>query len=352
MKMSSWIFLMISALMIVSGLFLCKYARSKAPNDAAIDGYTTTDNGQSYTELDYSYQRVNKVTLSLSDCKVEIRGGAEEAKLELIGFKPNSYIGNVTGKTIKVSNQLSILDYFSFDGSGVAFAGVWRTLNSMMGEQSDSTPEVILHIPDDQDIQQYNLTFNNCVVSIVNLKGESEYSILSTDSTIEFNSISSSLADLVCDDSEVTMVSAAIEHITYEINGGSLVTSKLSTEDVSFTGKEGDINLIDADFVEFTLKMEECNLTLASIFTQGSYQRNIKLEKGEIYLGDLLVGAEDVSPEDETIPGKITITLDNGKVVTKYGSTQLVIEEDLPETAEPSTSEPSTAEPETSESEK
>ena len=68
---------MISALMIVSGFFLCNYARNKAPDASAIDGYTTTDSGHSYTELDYSYQRVNKVTLSLEKCKVEIRGGAD-----------------------------------------------------------------------------------------------------------------------------------------------------------------------------------------------------------------------------------------------------------------------------------
>lgn len=328
---------MISALMIVSGFFLCNYARNKAPNDSAIDGYTTTDSGQSYTELDYSYQRVNKVTLSLENCNVVIRGGAEEAKVELIGFKPNSFIGSVTGKTIKVSNQLSILDYFSFDGSGVSFAGVWRTLKSLTSTQVDEDPTVILHIPDDQDIQQYNLTFSDCTVSVVNLKGEGEYSIISSKSTIEFNSITSSLADLDCDDSEVSIVNATIDHMTYAINGGSLVTSNLAVEDISFTGEEGDLNLMNTDFAEFDLKMEECNLTLQSIYTQGSYRRNIKLKKGNVYIGNLLIGAEDVSADDETIPGKITISVDNGKVVTKYGTEQLIIEEEKPNTSAPET---------------
>lgn len=337
---------MIAALMVVSGLFLCNYARNKAPNDAAIDGYTTNEDGLSYTELDYSYQRVNKVTLSLSGCKVELRGGAKEAKVELIGFKPNSFIGSITGKTIKVSNQLSILDYFSFDGSGVTFAGVWRTLKSMTGNQSEGEPSVILHIPDDQDIQQYNLTFTDCTVSIVNLKGESEYSIVSTGSTVEFNSITSSLADLSCDDSEVTLVNAAIEHLTYALNGGSLVASKLSSKDIAFTGTDGDINLMETDFVEFTLKMEECNLTYESIYTQGSYRRDIKLKKGDIYLNKVLLGKEDVSTDDVTIPGKISIAIDNGKVVTKYGNTPLVIEEEKPETS-PETSAPATGEEET-----
>lgn len=335
---------MISALMIVSGIFLCNYARNKAPSDSAIDGYTTTDGGQSYTELDYTYQRVNKVTLSLNNCKVELRGGAEEAKVELIGFKPNSFIGSVTGKTIKVSNQLSLLDYFSFDGSGVSFAGVWRTLKSLTSKQAENEPTVILHIPEDQDIQQYNLSFTDCTVSVVNLKGESEYSILSSKSTIEINSITSSLADLDCDDSEVTIVNAAIDHLTYAINGGSLIASNLAADDISFSGKEGDINLITAEFAEFDLKMEECNLSLQSVYTQGSYRRNIKLEKGDVFIGNLLIGKEDISADDETIPGKITIAIDSGKVITKYGNQQLVIEEEKPETSAPETAEPTTSE--------
>ena len=335
---------MISALLVVSGLFLCNYARSKAPDAAAIDGYTTTEDGQSYTELDYSYQRVNKVTLSLSNCKVELRGGAKDAKVELIGFKPNSFIGSVTGKTIKVSNQLSLLDYFSFDGSGVTFAGVWRTLKSMTGNQSEGEPTVILHIPDDQDIQQYNFTFTDCTVSIVNLKGESEYSIVSAGSTIEFNSITSSLADLSCDDSEVTLVNATIDHMTYALNGGSLITSKLACEDISFTGSEGEINLMETDFVEFSLKMEECDLTFQSIYNSGSYRRNIKLKKGDIIHNKVSIGNEDVTNSDEVFPGTITIAIDNGKVTANYGSTLLVIEEEKPESTPPETEAPVTGE--------
>ena len=225
------------------------------------------------------------------------------------------------------------------DGSGVSFAGVWRTLKSLTGNQTDDEPTVILHIPDDQDIQQYNLSFTNCTVSIVNVKGEGEYSIVSAKSTIEFNSITSSLADLTCDDSDVSIVNATVDHMTYAINGGSLVVSNLTTDDISFTGKEGDINLISAKFVEFDLKMEECNLTLNTDYTQGSYRRNIKLKKGDVYIGNLLIGKEDISPDDETIIGKITIAVDNGKVVTKYGTEQLVLEEETtPSTSESSAS--------------
>lgn len=345
MKMSSWVFLVISGLLIISGIFLCNYARDNAPNDAAIDGYTTSADGQSYTELDYSEQRITNITLNLKDCEVQLRGGADEAKVELIGFKPNSFIGNVTNKTIKVSNQISILDYFSLDGSGVSFAGVWRTLLSLTTKQEETEPRVIVHIPEDQSIKQYNLTFTGCNVSVVNITGESEINLVSSNSKIGFNKIDASLLDLTCDDTELSLLSTNADHITCELEGGDMIARDLVTEDIVFSGKEGDVNLIEADFIEFEMKMTQCNLTLETKYKQGSYVRKIKIKEGEVFLGSLLLGNEDESAEDTVAPGKITITLDEGKVITKYGDEQLIIEEEVPETSEPTTGEPTTGEP-------
>jgi hypothetical protein len=321
--------------MIFSGVFLCNYARDKAPSAEAIDGYTTTEDGQSFLELDYSEQRIATISLNLKNCDVEIRGGSEDAKVELIGFKPNSYIANVTNKTIKVSNQISIMDYFSLDGSGVSFAGVWRTLLSLTGEQKEVTPEVIVYVPADQDIKQFNLTFDNCNVNMVNLVGKTEYSIVSNKAKIDINTLGASIVDISCDDTEISAINATIDHLTYDMAGGNFVARNLISEDMVFSGKEGEINLIDADFADFNLKMTQCDLTISTVYTQGSYQRAILVEDGEIYLGDLLLGKEDFSPEGETAPGKLTITLEEGKVVTKYGDRQLVLEDEAPTTSEP-----------------
>lgn len=345
MKMSSWIFLVISGLLIISGIFLCNYARDKAPSDAAIDGYTTSEDGQSFAELDYSEQRISNITLDLSDCNVEVRGGADEAKVELIGFKPNSYIGNVTNKTIKVSNQISIMDYFSLDGSGVSFAGVWRTLLSLTGDQEETEPTVIVYVPEDQAIKQYNLTFTNCNVSVVNISGKSEINLDATSSTVGLNKISASLLDLTCDDTELSVLNATADHVTCELGGGNTILRELVTQDIIFSGKEGSVNLIKADFAELEMKMTQCELSLETVYNQGSYVRKIEIEDGEVYLGSLLLGNEDESAEDAVAPGKITIKLEEGKVVTKYGEQQLVVEEEeKPTTEEPSTSEPATGE--------
>lgn len=330
--MSSWIFLLISALLIVSGLFLCNYARSIAPNDAAIDGNITSEDGQTLSELDYSDANISTLSLSLENCDVEIRGGAKEAKVELLGFAPNSFINSISNKTLRVSNQIELLDYLNFDGSGVKFTGVWQTLLSIINKtEASEEPKVVVYIPDDFDMTQYSLSFTDCTVRVLDIGGECDLALYANKSTVEFNKVTASMVDFECEESDISVLSSSFTHFDLQAQGGSFQSNTLKAENITVSGDEGNIIMLETDFREFDLEMETCEITLGSIYTQGSYQRAIKVESGEIYLGDLLIGKEDNSPEGEAAPGSLTITLKNGKVTGKYGSAQLpVLEEEDP----------------------
>lgn len=326
MKMSSWIFLLISALLIVSGTFLCNYARSLAPNDEAIDGNITSEDGQSLSELDYTDLNISTLSLALESCDVEIRGGAQEAKVQLLGFRPNTYINSVSNKTLRISNQISLLDYLNFDGSGVTFSGVWQTLlsftnNTEVAEQ----PQVIVYIPDDFDMKQYSLSFTDCTVRVVNVGGEGEcdLALYSNQSTVEFNNTNASMVDFECEESEVSLLNSTFTHFEIKSEGGKFMSDTLNTENITVSGDEGDFTMLKTAFREFDFEMENADIILESIYTQGSYRRDISVKTGEIYLGDLLLGSEDLSPEGETANGTLIIVLDKGKVTTRYGGEQL-----------------------------
>lgn len=325
--MSSWIFLLISALLIVSGLFLCNYARSLAPNDEAIDGNNTSKDGQLLSELDYSDLNISTVSLALEGCDVEIRGGAKEAKVELIGFRPNTYISSVSNKTLRISNDISLLDYLNFDGSGVTFSGVWQTLLSFTRETDESeTLKVVVYIPDDFDIKQYSMSFTDCSVRVLGVggeEGECDLALYANKSTVEFNQVKASMVDFETEESELSLLNNEFVHFDIKSEGGEMNSDGLKTEDITITGDDGNFTLLGSDFREFDLEMDTCEILLDSVYTQGSYTRDIEVEKGEVYLGDLLLGSEDSSPEDETANGSLMIKLKDGKVTSQYGSLQL-----------------------------
>lgn len=328
--MSSWIFLLISALLIVSGLFLCNYARSIAPSDEAIDGNITSEDGQIISEFDFTDTNISSISLELANCQVEVRGGAKEAKVEMIGFRPNTYINSASNKTLRVSNQISLLDYLNFDGTGVSFSGVWQTLLSFTrgDDEVDEEPQVIVHIPDEFDLNQFSFSFTDCSVSIVDIGGECDLVLYALDSNVEFNQVTASIVDFEVENSELSLLNNTFTHFDLMSEGGSFSSDALVTEDITITGDEGEYKMKKTDFVDFSLRMDSCEIELESIRTQGSYRRDIAIEKGEVYLGDLLIGTEDLSPEGETAPGSLTISLAEGKVVCRYGSEQLVVDEE------------------------
>lgn len=346
--MSSWIFLLISALLIVSGMFLCNYARSIAPSDEAIDGNITSENGQIISEFDYTDMNISTVSLDLENCQVEVRGGAKEAKVEMIGFRPNTFINSASNKTLRVSNRISLLDYLNFDGSGVSFSGVWQTLLSFTrGEdEADDDPQVIVHIPDEFDINQFSFSFTNCSVSVVNVGGECDLVMYALDSNVEFNQVTASIVDFEFENSDLSLLNNSFAHFDLMSDGGSFSSDTLVAEDITISGDEGEYKMLKTDFVDFSLRMDSCEIELESIRTQGSYQRDISIEKGEVYLGDLLIGTEDLSPEGETAPGTLFMTLTEGKVTCRYGSEQLVVDEAGDDTENPAEGGDNSTEPE------
>lgn len=333
MKMSSWIFLLISALLIISGLFLCNYARSIAPSDEAIDGNITSEDGQSLSELDYADMNISTISLELENCRVEIRGGAEEAKVQMLGFRPNTFINSVSNKTLTISNQISILDYLNLDGSGVSFAGVWQTILSFTRKvEVTEEPTVLVYIPDDFEIKQFSLSFTNCDVIALDIGDECDLALYANKSTVEFNRINASMVDFESEESDISLLNSTFVHFNIKSEGGKFASNTFKADDITVTGDNGDYTLLKTDFKEFNLNMDTCELLLDSIYTQGSYQRDLSVEDGEIFLGELLLGQEDLSPEDESSPGTIIAALKDGKITTQYGSLQLSVEDPVEDT--------------------
>lgn len=202
MKVTSIIFLILSLVLIASGFFLCSYARDKAPNDAAIDGPSIED-GQILTEIEYSDQNVSRISLNLENCSVTVHGGAKSSYVKLTNFEPNKYIGSVSNKTLTISNVISIGDYLNLDGSGVSFAGVWRTLRSFVLGDDDAEKSVDIYISDDEDIKQLTINLINSDIQILDVGQKCDITLTGTDSNIELNTLNFSTMTFECTNTDL-----------------------------------------------------------------------------------------------------------------------------------------------------
>lgn len=335
MKVTSVIFLILSLVLIVSGLFLCNYARNQAPNDAAIDGPSIED-GQILTEIEYSDQNVSRISLDLKDCTVTIHGGAKTSYVKLTNFEPNKYIGTVSNKTLKISNNISISDYLNLDGSGVSFAGVWRTLRSFFLADDDTEKSVDIYLSDDEDIKQIAINLTNSDIQIMDVGQKCDITLTGSDSNVELNSLNFSTMTFECTNTDLSMLSVSAESFNLEMTDGDLTMRTVSMDELEFDISKSKLNLIDTAFTDCTIALDESELQLKAVNAKSNYNRDILLENGELLIDGENLGISD-SYEDESLFASISITAKESDVTLEFGEIIL----DPPVTSEPTAPESS-----------
>ncbi|MGM9636554.1 MAG: DUF4097 family beta strand repeat-containing protein [Eubacteriales bacterium] len=338
MKVTSVIFLILSLVLIVSGFFVCSYARDHAPNDAAIDGPSIED-GQILTEIEYSDQNVSRISLNLEDCTVTIHGGAKSSYVKLTNFEPNKYIGSVSNKTLTISNIISIGDYLNLDGSGVSFAGVWRTLRSFVLAKDDTEKSVDIYISDDEDIKQMTLNLVNCDIQVLDVGQKCDITLTGTDSTVELNTLDFSTMTFECTNTDLSMLSVSAETFDLTMTEGNLTMRSVAMEEMEFDTTGAKLNLIDSVFTDCTISLDESELQLKAVNAKSNYNRDILLEDGELIIDGENLGISD-SYEDENLFASIKISAENSNVTLEFGDVLL----DPPVTSEPTTPETTTDE--------
>ena len=335
MKVTSVIFLIVAIVLTFGGFFACKYARRIAPNDVAIDGETIKD-GTIFNEIEYSDQNISRIALDLKDCTLTIHGNSKTSYAKLKNFEPNKYIGSVSKKTLTISNNISITDYLNLDGSGAKFAGVWRTLRSIVLGDGKADREVDLYIANEEEIKQIALTLSNVTLRLIDVSQTCDISVSASKSDIEFNGISPSSIKFEGSSSNISLLSIATPKLTFETKDGSINMRKITGEKMSFDVDKTDINMIETSFETLDLKQTEGDISISTPYSKDNFQRSIVLSNGEIKVGTLSddepvsVGSSDTYKND-TLSSYINIEIEKGSLTIRYG------EEMIPPKTEDST---------------
>ncbi|MBQ2252158.1 MAG: hypothetical protein II329_04235, partial [Clostridia bacterium] len=218
MKPASIISIFIALVLIVGGYFLCAYARSTAPSDAAIDGTTSlSEDGNVVTELTLAGQTFSKVNVSVSGCKVEIHGGAEASYITLVNFNENTYIAAAGEKVLTVSNRISFLDYFNLDGTGVTFSGVWKTLRSFFTyDTSEAEREIHIYLGSDAEISQINVNVDKgTTLRLVDIDKNCDVTVKTVNSNAEISNVNVASMSVSGSGSDISIGNSSANNFEY-----------------------------------------------------------------------------------------------------------------------------------------
>ena len=336
MKVTSIIFLFISVAFIIGGMFLMKTGRNAAPNDLAIDGYDYSEGGVIASTVALDEEDITKYSIILNDCDVEIIGNAKSSKTELTNFKPNRYMSSVTGKTYNLSDDISIMDYISFDGSGVKFSGVWQTLLSAYNSykyKSDDTKSVVINIANADDLNQISINLTNCTLRIHDLAGRCDLRISGTDSDIEMANINCSTLVINGNETEYSMLNINTEEFDLTLDGGDIKTSRIVADNFVAELDGLDTEIKDIDFRNLSVSVEKGDFSLTTNYDMTSYSRKMITKEGSLYINRVNSGSSFESDKDTEFVGSIVINVERGDISMNFGS--FILLPDTPDTEVP-----------------
>ena len=324
MKPASVISIFIAIILIIGGYFLCTHARTLAPNDAAIDGNTSlSEDGNVVTELLLTGQTFSKVDIDISDCKVEIHGNAETSSVTLVNFNENTYIAAAGEKVLTVSNQISFLDYFNLDGTGVTFSGVWKTLRSFFTyDTSDAQQEIHIYLGADAEISQVSVTVDTgTTLRLVDLDKNCDVSVKVVNSNAEISNLNVASMSVSGSGSEISVGNSSANIFEYSAKETKFITNNFVSENIVLDTESSEISLLNTDFRNIEAELGTSNLIMSTKYDRTSYFRKIQITEGVITENETEIGQKDESAEETlgTLPGTMTITVESGSINITFG---------------------------------
>jgi len=309
------------------------YARTLAGDDVLIDGYSWSEDGTSVSNLPLDESELSKIALTLTDCDIEIATSKDKSYVELINFKPNTYICSTSSKSLTVSDDISITDYLSFDGSGVKFSGVWQTLFSEYNSRKYSSSAVtrktvVIYLNSTDALKQINLELNNCKLRLHDISGSGDIKINATDSQAELTNISSTVLVLDGADTEYSLLNINTSKLTSALESGDFTANELSVGSMSFEMGELDMSLKLKEFSSLELELVKGNVKLETVYDMTCFARDLETKNGNLIINGTNSGSSFKSNKDTVYPASISAEIKEGDIDITFGNQIILVNPD------------------------
>jgi len=333
MKPTSVIFLIVSILLACLGFLLCMTATSLATEQGIGLFAQIGDDDDNYIAThSFTDEELKKIVVKVSDVRVNVIGGAEESRIELVNFMNNSYSIQPGRSTLQISDNSGITGIVDIDNFKINFHG-FRDYLHYLSDYIAGKPQkdrvLNIYITDEADLVNFNITVGDGDISISHMQADCDYKIIlangvvdienvTTDSSIQIESTESSNIELnnvttdelriMSPESEcfITVSSTTFSRAMYiEAKTGDIVYDRVEDDfaglDVKFEAPGNTISVYGENYsdsyVEFNAPIDgEQN---ADPGTETDPEQNLD--------PDDTLSADDTSvPEDSSDPEEIT----------------------------------------------
>ncbi len=271
--------LVVSAVLFALGLALCIIGAltARARSVALFDQTKNSDGSYTFT-YEFKGDSVKKISFDVSYADVNIIGGAEENKLELInyshsGFQLTTGATTLSLKEKKGTDAFGLFSGFSFKGLrnliyGVNFIGRDRTVN--------------IYLTDDSVLKLLDGKIYSGNVKIDDLKNQTDVKVDMEYGSFQANGVEGATSlDISIKEGNAYIEKSVFGDLNATLDKGYLFLDGVRTENVDADIKKGYFKYVIGDFslesAVLTLKSEEGKVRyLDDIYESGSFSQGMQ----------------------------------------------------------------------------
>ena len=274
MKPTSVIFLIVAVLLACVGFLLCMTATSLATEQGIglFDQVGDADDNYLSTET-INEEDLKKIVVKVGDVKVNVIGGATEAKIELVNFMNNSYQIQAGRSTLQISDNSGISGIVDIDNFKINFHG-FRDYLHYLSDYIAGKPQkeqiLNIYLTDTVDLVNFNITLGSGDLTLSNMSADCDYKIILENGVVEIDNVTT--------DSSIQIestVSSNIEINNVETDELRIMSPKsecfIEISDTTFSramyveAKSGDIvyDRLEADFAGLDVKFDAPGNTIS-----------------------------------------------------------------------------------------
>lgn len=189
MKPTSVIFLIVSVLLACVGVMLCMTASSLA-NEQGIGLFDQVGDGENnYVHSEtFTEEELKKIVIKVSDVKVNIIGGAEESRVELVNFPNNSYQIQAGRSTLQIADNAGISGIIDVENLKINFNG-FRDYLHYVFDDSVKEKSLNLYLTENADLVNFNITTTTGDISVSDLVTDCDFKLVISSGVVDFRDV-------------------------------------------------------------------------------------------------------------------------------------------------------------------
>ena len=232
MKPTSIVFIVISAILIISGIIVCVIAGGLAKNDG-IDLYSDyyDANGNAVTDYDLTGKKLSEINVSLKNVEIEIVGGEDRTHITVENMPVKSYEYWITDGSVnfKTANVLSIFTSLRINESGFGFNGLRHYL--ALGRYKDKAAKITVHVSSSLALEAINVEIENGSVTVISVDPSTEIDISTGNGNITLEDVySPGKCRVKCDVGDVTFNNCFIGSTSADVLDSGDLTCRVRSQ--------------------------------------------------------------------------------------------------------------------------